>query len=70
MGLIANVVLWFLFVYTLFRPNIWSSYLLLLMISLTTLIFNGLVALIVLWLIALFFSILVTACIQMYRKYK
>lgn len=70
MELIANVVLWFLFTYTLFRPNIWSSYLLLLMISLTTLFFNGLVALIVLWLIALFFSILVTAFIQMYRKYK
>ena len=70
MELIANILLCILWLYVLVRPNIWSAYLLLLLISLATLVFNGFVAMVVMWFISLFFSILIVACIQLYRKYK
>lgn len=70
MELIANILLWVLLIYVLVRPNVWSAYLLLFLTSLATLVFNGFVAMVVMWVISLFFSILVIACIQLYRKYK
>lgn len=70
MELIANILLWVFLIYTILVPNIWSAYLLLLFCSFVTLIFNGFVAMVVMWVISLFFSILVIACIQLYRKYK